>query len=170
MHNFKFSIITPTHSIKNIPFLTELYHSIKSQTYENWEWVLYLNGNIRQDDLPDEISYDPKVIVYEYEGDNTNVGFLKNLAFNSGTGDVLVEADHDDLLTENCLERLNEAYQDPQYGFIYSDNATYHMEDKFIPYNEAFGWSHRLYNHDNKNLFVRSPISNPSTKLKYFFL
>ena len=45
--NYKFSIITPEHKKENIPFLLELYETIKSQTYSNWEWVLYLNGNCK---------------------------------------------------------------------------------------------------------------------------
>jgi len=41
----KFSLITPEHSSENIPFLLELYQTILEQTYTNWEWVLYPNGN-----------------------------------------------------------------------------------------------------------------------------
>jgi len=169
MNNYKFSIITPTHSVKNIPFLLELYHSIKSQTYSNWEWVLYLNGKILTSDLPNEISYDPKVIVYEYRGDNTNVGYMKNLAFNAGEGDILVEADHDDLLTENCLEKLNIAFQDQQYGFVYSDNATYHMEDKFTPYGTPWGWTHRMYQHKDKLLFAMNSFEPSSHSVGYIW-
>ncbi|NDG32595.1 glycosyltransferase [bacterium] len=169
MNNYLFSIITPTHSSKNIPYLIELYQSIKAQTYQNWEWVVYLNGNITKDELPSEILQDLKVSIYEYRGDNTNVGFIKNLAFSAGKGDVLVEADHDDLLTEHCLERLNHAYQDPQYGFVYSDNATYHMQDKFVPYGDAYGWTHRLYNHDGKNLFAMNSFEPSSHSVGYIW-
>ena len=52
MNNYKFSLITPEHSVKNIPLLLELYDSIKKQTYEDWEWVLYLNGEIKKTDIP----------------------------------------------------------------------------------------------------------------------
>ena len=55
MHNYKFSLITPEHSVKNIPFLLELYDSIKKQTYEDWEWVLYLNNGFEKTDLPSAI-------------------------------------------------------------------------------------------------------------------
>ena len=57
----KYSIITPTHSKDNIPNLLELYASIFSQTYINWEWVLYLNNGISIDDLPDMIRYNSNV-------------------------------------------------------------------------------------------------------------
>ena len=169
MNNYKFSIVTPTHSIKNIPFLMELYESIVNQTYGNWEWILYLNGPISINDLPQSILKDGRVKTNYYGGDNTNVGFLKNLAFNSGTGDILVEADHDDILVETCLEKLNEAYQDQQYGFVYSDNATYHMEDKFVPYNQAFGWTHRIYNWNGKNLFAMNSFEPSSHSVGYIW-
>jgi glycosyltransferase involved in cell wall biosynthesis len=169
MNNYKFSIITPTHSIKNIPFLIELYESIVRQTYTNWEWILYLNGPISIDDLPQSIIKNSKVKTNYYDGDNTNVGFLKNLAFNAGTGDILVEADHDDILVETCLEKLNDAYQDQQYGFVYSDNANYHMQDKFTPYNEAWGWTHRLYNYEGKNLFAMNSFEPSSHSVGYIW-
>ena len=50
--NLKFSIITPAH--KNTPYHKELYDSIVAQTYKNWEWILWLNNDIKRD-LP--VSY-----------------------------------------------------------------------------------------------------------------
>ena len=169
MNNYLFSIITPTHSSKNIPYLIELYQSIKAQTYKNWEWVLYLNGSIKKVELPLEILQDSKVLIYEYRGENTNVGFLKNLAFFSGKGDILVEADHDDLLIDTCLEKLNDAYQEDKYGFVYSDNAVYHMEDNFTPFGESWGWTHRLYNHNGMNLFAMNSFEPSSHSVGYIW-
>ena len=51
--NLKFSIITPAH--KNTPYHKELYDSIVAQTYKNWEWILWLNNDIKRDLLP--VSY-----------------------------------------------------------------------------------------------------------------
>ena len=116
MHNYKFSLITPEHSVKNIPFLLELYDSIKKQTYEDWEWVLYLNNGFEKTDLPSAILADSKVVIIEGEK-NPNIGYLKNKAFHAGTGDILVEVDHDDELVDVCLEKLNEAFQDTSIGF-----------------------------------------------------
>jgi glycosyltransferase involved in cell wall biosynthesis len=150
--NYKFSIITPEHNVKNMPYLIELYESICSQTYENWEWILYLNGKMTKDQLPKEIIKNKKVKILKDDSENTNIGYLKNKAFFSGSGDILVEADHDDILIETCLEKLNEAYQDESIGFVYSDNAILHMTDKFIPYNEAYGWKHKIFNWKGKEL------------------
>ena len=44
------------------------------------------------------------------------------------------------------LEELAVAFeQNPDCGFVYSDNATYHMQDAFIPYNPLFGWTYKNY-------------------------
>lgn len=169
MNNYKFSIITPSHSEKNIPFLIELYQSIVKQTYDNWEWILYLNGEINSTFIPNDIIDNPKVKIHHYQGDNKNIGFIKNLAFNSGSGDILVEVDHDDLLIDCCLEKLNQAYQNPNFGFVYSDNATYHMENKFQPYGEAWGWTHRLYYFRGNNLFAMNSFEPSSHSLGYIW-
>ena len=58
----KFSIITPVH--KYHEHLLELYDSIKAQTYSNWEWVLYLNGDCKIDMLPTKIRTNNKVKIY----------------------------------------------------------------------------------------------------------
>ena len=134
----KFSIITPEHDRNNIQFLQELYGSIVEQTYTNWEWVLYLNNNCKIEDLPLSFTLHPQVRIHVAEDDNKNLGHIKNKAFSLGTGDVLVEADHDDILTPDCLDKLYSAYQDPEVGFVYSDNAVLHMTGEFIPYNPEF--------------------------------
>jgi O-antigen biosynthesis protein len=146
----KLSIITPSHRPK---YLEELYDTIVSQTYENWEWVLYLNGGLTRNDLPARIVEDPKVSIHNYTGDNTNVGFIKNSAFMLGTGDALLEVDHDDLLTPDCLQEVAAAFQkDPDVGFVFSDNAK--LDDNFKPYSKYWGWEHQMFNWRGKDLYT----------------
>ena len=136
----KFSIITPSHKYQS--YFDELYLSIIQQTYESWEWIVYLNGEFKKDQLSKEILNDERVKIYTNYDGNTNIGYVKNKAFSLGTGDVLVEVDHDDILTPDCLKELATAFEEnPECGFVYSDNATYHMEDKFVPYDSTFGWT-----------------------------
>jgi glycosyltransferase involved in cell wall biosynthesis len=148
--DYKFSIISPAH--KKTPYLIELYKSIVAQTYENWEWVLWLNNKLKEKDLPEEIKNDKRVKIYRTESKSTSVGYHKHHAFHKGTGDVLVEVDHDDIITPDCLEELNKAYQDPEVGFAYSDVAV--LDDNFVPYNEAHGWTYYRHKHGDKNLYV----------------
>lgn len=144
----KLSIITPSHRLK---YIQELYDSIKKQTYDNWEWLIYLNGGLVKDDLPDEILKDPKVVVHVYTGDNTNIGFIKNAAFTLGSGDALLEVDHDDILTPDCLEEVAKAFEDPEIGFVFSDNAK--LDDSFKPYSQYWGWTYKTFEWEGKKLY-----------------
>lgn len=143
MKDLTFSIITPTHSKKNLPFLLDLYDSICAQTHPHWEWVLYVNGELNLKDLPRNIRDDKRVRTYMGES-HANVGYVKNKAFGLGKGDILVEVDHDDLLQETCLSRLQEAFADPKVGFAYSEDLLYDMRgpQHRIPWNPENGWTH----------------------------
>ena len=136
----KLSVITPTNKGK---YLTELYESLKDQTHTDWEWILYLNGGLRKDDLSSEITSDERVIIHHDLTTplSTNVGYLKLRAFGLGTGEALVEVDHDDVITPDCLAEIAKAFEDPEIGFVYSDNAK--LQDDFIPYGAEYGWTYK---------------------------
>ena len=164
----KFSIITPSHKYQS--YFDELYISITQQTYENWEWILYLNGQFKRNELSQEILNDKRVKVYTNYDGNTNIGYVKNKAFSIGTGDVLVEVDHDDILTPDCLEELAKGFKEnPECGFVYSDNATYHMEDKFVPYSPFYGWTYRNYDWNDKKLIAMNTFEPSSHSLSYIW-
>lgn len=164
----KFSIITPTH-LKNA-FLDDLYDSLLKQTYENWEWVLYVNGHTSlETDFQAKISDDSRVVVYYDNTGITNVGYLKYKAFHLGTGDVLVEVDHDDMLHRECLENLCEAYQDETVGFVYSDCAVYHMDDQFVPYSSQHGWTYKTVEWKGKKLIAMDSFKPTSHSLSFIW-
>jgi len=167
MINYKMSIITPTH-IKN-SFLDELYDSIVDQTYTNWEWILWLNGGANISQVSTKIKEDKRVKIFISDDSNTSVGYNKNKAFNLGTGEVLVEVDHDDMLTENCLEELNVAFQEQDIGFAFSDCAVYHVRDEFVPYNSAYGWSHKTFNWKGKELFSMDSFEPTSKSVAFIW-
>ena len=164
----KFSLITPSHRYQT--YFDELYASIVAQTYSNWEWIVYLNGEFKKDQLSEEIINDERVKIFEVYDGNTNIGYVKNKAFFLGTGDILVEVDHDDILIPNCLEELAKAFEEnPDCGFVYSDNATYHMEDKFIPYSSMYGWTHKEYEWNGKKLTAMNSFEPSSHSVSYIW-
>lgn len=169
MKNLKFSVITPTHDPKNVPYLIEAFDSLVSQTHTNWEWILYLNNKCLPNFIPDNIKNHPQVKVFHIETENTNVGYIKREAFYKGTGDVLVELDHDDQLTTDCLEELNTAYQDDNVGFVYSDGAVLHMQDSFVPYGSDYGWKYRHFNWKGKELVAMESFEPTSHALSYIW-
>ena len=165
--DYKFSIITPAH--KKTPYLKELYDSIVAQTYENWEWVLWLNNALHEEDLEEEIRNDDRVVIYRTEDPSTSVGYHKHHAFHKGEGDVLVEVDSDDLLMPECLEELNVVYQNDDIGFVYTDVIPYHMTDEFVPYNSEHGWTYHMLNWRDKDRHIMHSWEPTSHALSYIW-
>lgn len=112
----RFSVFTPSHKTR---YLDECYASLLAQTCADWEWVVVLNGNARwRPETPDERV---RLIVAD---ELTGVGAAKRRACEEARGDLLVELDHDDLLTSRALELLDEAFRaHPQAALVYSDTA-----------------------------------------------
>lgn len=162
--NYKISIITPEHSKENIPFLLELYNSLLEQTYDNWEWVLYVNGECKISDIPKKIRDNLKVKIVKGIS-SYKIGYIKNKAFFLGKGDILVEVDHDDFLAPECLEELNSAFQDPDVGFVYSDCVLYDMrgEKSKIPWREDNGWKYEWVEYNDEK-YIRHYSFPPSSR------
>jgi glycosyltransferase involved in cell wall biosynthesis len=165
----KFSIVTPEHDPANIPYLLELYESILTQTYKDWEWILYLNNKCTIDHIPDCIKANPQVRIFRQQDDNKNIGYIKNKAFHLGVGDVLVEVDHDDQITPDCLEELAKAFEDPDVGFAYSDGAILHMTDEFVPFNPAYGWTYKKFEWHGKELISMNSFPPSSHSVGYIW-
>lgn len=162
----KLSIITPTHTLK---YVSELYETICAQVHNDWEWILFLNGGLKIDDVPSSIINDARVKVHVDLGSeqSKNVGYLKNRAFHLGTGEALVEVDHDDLITPDCLAEVASAFMDESIGFVFSDNAK--LTDSFIPYNEAYGWTHKSFNWKGKDYFSMNQFEADSGALSLIY-
>lgn len=163
------SIVTPEHDPSNIPYLLELFECVVNQTYDNWEWLIYLNNKCNINHIPKVIINHPNVVVHRTQDTNVNVGAIKRAAFTMATGDILVEVDHDDLITNNCLEELAKAYQDPDVGFVYSDNAVLHMKEEFVPYGPDGGWTYRMFNWKGKELYAMRSFEPTSHSLGYIW-
>lgn len=130
----KLSIFTPTHDTK---YLKELEETILNNTHKDWEWIILLNNGAKYD------SNDLRIKVHTSKNKTSNIGALKKEACMHATGDILVEVDHDDLITTDCLSKLNTAFTDETVGFVYSDNAQ--LNDKFVPFNRLYGWTWKKY-------------------------
>ena len=163
----KFSIITATH-LKN-SFLSDLYDSISQQTYTDWEWIIFLNGGATPIGLEKRIKEDNRVKIHVSLDDNKCVGYNKNRAFAIGSGDILVEVDHDDILTPDCLEELFKAFQNPDVGFVYSDDAIYHMKEEPIPYTPDNGWTSYKFPWKDKELLAHNSFPPTSHSVAFIW-
>ncbi len=147
------SVYTPSH---NPTYLDQCYDSLISQTYTNWEWIVVLNGNA--DWTPPKGLRTHVSIRRDLTG---KVGALKQYACSLAKGDILVELDHDDILTPDCLQILHETFQIPGVDFAYSDTAQMNADgsrndSKFA---EGHGW--RYYDTDDGLIAFESKPPTP---------
>lgn len=134
------SVFTPTH---NTRFLRETWESLQAQFHTGWEWVLVPNGEAV---IPEEIARDPHVRIYPFPGTPKGVGELKAFACQHCLGAVLLELDHDDLLTPDCLGAVAAAFEDPAVQMVYSNTVEFKWPGgEPNTYSEWWGWKHRPY-------------------------
>jgi len=141
----RFSIFTPVY--KTGERILRTYESLANQTNSNWEWVVV-------DDSPDEETWnilktisskDYRVKLHRvYPLTGGNIGLSKHRAATLCDGDWLVELDHDDALTSNCLEVCDDAiHRFPDSGFLYSDCVEQSDSGEFIHYDHD--WTGNWY-------------------------
>ena len=117
-----FSILTCTFNTPKSDFM-RLYNSLKAQTYRNWNWwILDDSKNNSVAKIVDQIK-DERIILIRNHTNHGVIGFNKHIIASACDGDYLVEVDHDDELTEDCLYYLNMAFEKyPSTDFVYSDD------------------------------------------------
>lgn len=109
------SIITPTHDLTRIEALAA---SIRAQTVQPAEWVVVPNNGALN------ASYAVEGAIIRPCGlPCPCIGYLKRFAADQCTGDVIIEADHDDELSPDALEHLAAAFKDPNVDFVYSNHV-----------------------------------------------
>jgi glycosyltransferase involved in cell wall biosynthesis len=120
----KFSIFTPTY--KTGKRLLRTYESLKNQKFNDWEWVILDDSPIEDEtwNLIQELSKSDFRIkphkIFPLTGGN--IGLAKHRAASLCIGEWLLELDHDDYLTKDCLTHCFQASQQfPDAGFLYSD-------------------------------------------------
>jgi len=134
----KISIITPTHN--GSKYLPELWETIKKQTFQDFEWIIIKNnGGI--------VNFDePKAKIFEIENPDKSIGRVKRFACEQVKGEIIVEIDHDDLITSDCLEEIVKAFEDEKVSQIYSDFAEFYYDHPKIKdwepnmYGATYGW------------------------------
>lgn len=141
-----FSIYTPTHNSK---YILRAAESLALQTFKDFEWIVMPNGKASLPSL-DKL---PNVRIVNPSDKNCKaIGRLKSECCAAATGDVLVELDHDDELTPDCLEELYKAFSDPFVDFCYSNDAD--LDPNFEPfvYSSYYGWQDRPFEYKGRQI------------------
>lgn len=165
------SIFTPVYNIGEV--LLRTWESIKNQVYQNWEWVIVNDsedGGVTQTIVESITNSDPRVKSYTfYNKTRGNIGESKFRAAMLCKGSILVELDHDDELTEDCLFLLKLAFKDYEVGFAYSDAVEMGPNGESLIYPLPFAMGYGKY-YDTNNvegapqmLVSDTPNINPLT-------
>ena len=149
------SIFTPTN---NTTWLQEAWNSLSDQTVA-FEWLIGLNGQADVSKIP----HDPRIKtinLQEWKG----VGDAKHQLCMIASGNILLELDHDDILAENALLEVEQAFKDPDIGFVFSDCAEWidATGEPFV-YGSYFGWENYPCEIRGKKLLATSSFE-PSAR------
>lgn len=154
----RLSVFTPSHRTK---YLDDCYRSLAAQTLADWEWVVLLNGDAGHWAPPQA---DPRVRVLRAP-DVRGVGPAKAAACALATGDVLVELDHDDQLSTDCLAVLRSTFAEhPEAVLVHSDWADINADGSPSEhrYDYSVGWEYVDAEVDGRNVHVcRGLIASP---------
>lgn len=161
------SVITPTYNTRP-EHLLRTWNSLKYQTFKDWEWVVWDDStNSNTWELLKSIALESKfkVSVHRSMEHSGSIGDVKRKGFMIAKGDVLVELDHDDELTPNCLTEINKAFHDPKIGFAYSDWAEILPDGRSGKYPEgwAFGYGSEYWNEKYGYWVMKTPEINRTT-------
>jgi O-antigen biosynthesis protein len=141
------SVFTPSH---RPTYLNETFASLQRQSFPDWEWIVLLNKGARW--APPHP--DPRVRVVT-DNHTTGVGHAKQRACAEAQGEILVELDHDDLLTSHALEAIVKARaDDPTATLLYSHFAQIRADgsrDDSI-FDPGAGWKYKDVTIDGKDL------------------
>jgi len=164
------SVFTPLYRTGEMR-LHRAHRSMVEQSYDNWEWVLY-------DDSPDLETFrlasrladaDPRIRVFRSDRNCGVIGEVKRRACGLARGDILVEFDHDDEMTDHCLGDVVEAAAlYPDAGFFYTDCAEIDT-DSFASLTYPHGWgmnygSYRQETYRDRTFTVTNyPMINAAT-------
>jgi glycosyltransferase involved in cell wall biosynthesis len=121
-------------------YIYRLYNSMLNQMYTEWNW--YILDDSTNDNVIDIIKglNDSRITVIKNVSNHGSIGFNKHTVAMMCNGDYLVEVDHDDELTPDCLFWLKKAFETyPDTDFVYSD-ALEDIDGQSVLYEEGWGW------------------------------
>lgn len=160
-----FSIFTCTFNTQP-KLIKRLYNSLLKQTYHNWNWWILDDSKTNYVTDFVEKLHDPRIMVFKNVTNHGNIGFNKHMIAMMCDGDYLVEVDHDDELTPDCIEKLYECFIKSDADFVYSDCLEI-IDGQPINYGTYFSYGQGYYRTENVNGVDYSlPITCRSINIK----
>lgn len=125
-----FSIVVPLYKTQE-KYLKELLESIKGQTYSNWELCLSDGSGLDSPlkEVLKELEYSDSRIKVISSKESLKIAENTNAAIDIATGDYIVFADHDDILSVDALYECTKCINENQeVDMIYSDEDKVSMD------------------------------------------
>jgi len=146
-------------------FLRQMLHSIRKQSYRNWELVV--------DECSDSSHPETGAVLMRFAAADARIKVRKtvnrgialntNAAADRAAGEFILLMDHDDMLMPDTLERLVKAQQADQADFVYSDEFLYQM-----PYQVV--WNRHKGPFSMTRLETENYVNHPALIRKSLFL
>ncbi len=141
------SVFTPAY--KTGEKIYRPFQSLREQTYTNWEWIIVDDSD---DDgktfkmLSNLAKRDHRIQVFKPWEHSGIIGRIKNWACSLGKGQILVELDHDDELTDHALDDVVRGFkQFPDAGFLYTDCAEILENGTCHTYRDGWAFGYGSY-------------------------
>ena len=138
----KVSVYTPTYNTGR-ERLRRTWRSLERQSYTDWEWVIVDDHSSDPGTLQTlrEIQADYRVSVHRLEKPSGNIGELKGYLCSAASGDILLELDHDDVLTPHAVSWIVDAFdKHPECGVAYTNwSEQYEGKLEFHDYGNDYG-------------------------------
>ncbi len=155
----RFSVFTPSHNLDRIDRAIE---SLANQSFKDFEWVICLNGKAKEskDQLIEKLNNkNIKHKVFCYHSNTDKIGLLKKICCAQSNAELLVELDHDDELSPDCLEEISKYHEKHDADFYYSDNIDIDEStgESLTPYSSDFGWNYYTCNRTGMNVIKAFP-------------
>ena len=138
------------------------------QTYKDWEWVIMDDSEDDKtfNELREFAEKDSRISVYKMHRHSGCIGEVKRNACMLSKGEILVELDHDDELTDNALMDVVNAFAEfPDAGFVYTDFAECLETGEPVQYGDGWGFGYGSYRREfyknREYLVVNAPNINP---------
>jgi len=125
------------------------FASLREQTYTHWEWIVV-------DDSDDDgrtfrmlsaiAQQDHRIRVFKPWEHSGIIGEVKNWACSLAKGDILLELDHDDELTDYALDCVVKGFgQFGEAGFLYTDCAEVYEDGTSWAYRDGWAFGYGSY-------------------------
>jgi len=129
-------------------YLMECYKSLFEQTYPNWEWVCVddFSTDGTWERLQELAKQDHRVRPFRSGKPIRKIGGVKDLATRMSDGDILVELDHDDMLTDFALAEIVKVFKEhPEVGFVYTNCSNFFENGEFHRFPVGPDWPDSQY-------------------------